>query len=224
MKRTKLGGVKKINQKSKCDGWVWIHLDRDNRATTKWLNKYQSMQHSAAEVLGCPRPRTHSYVFERGIFLILRGINLNAREKAENIFSMSLWMNDKIVNTTRRKKLIAVDAIRKEITAGNCPNTPAHLVIDLVHGLTNRITEQVESLDDQITILKDSEDESALETVQNKVQTIRLQAAIASKQTELLNKTMYSVFFLPLSLFTVLLGINVSGMPSDGCPPPSTLC
>ena len=51
-----------------------------------------------------------------------------------------------------------------------------------------------------------------------------MQAAIASTQAERLNKTMYllaiiSVFFLPLSLFTGLLGINVGGMPGEGWKP-----
>ena len=51
-----------------------------------------------------------------------------------------------------------------------------------------------------------------------------VQAAIASRQTEQLNKTMYllaiiSAFFLPMTLFTGLLGINVGGMPGEGWAP-----
>ncbi len=275
--------VKKINQKPEGDGWTWIHLDLDDEAATKWLDKYKDMLASVAEALGSPRTRPRSYVFDRGILLILRGINLNAGEKAENMLSLRLWMNDKIVITTRREKLMAVDVIRKEIAAGNCPQTPAHLVIDLVHGLTDRIAEKVEELDDRITFLEDSKDNNAPKSVQKKVQTIRsqaitllrhitpqrpalselveaqtpyldkeqhgslrvltsrisgnigeltavrdraeaMQAAIASEQAERLNKTMYllaiiSVFFLPLSLFTGLLGINVGGMPGEGWGP-----
>ncbi len=278
-----LKDVKKINEKPEGDGWVWLHFDLDDKPTTKWLNKYQGMLASVAQALGSIRTRPRSYVFNRGILLILRGINLNAGEKAENMLSLRLWMNDKIVITTRREKLMAVDAIRKEIVAGKCPQTPAHLVIGVVQGLIERITEKVESLDDAITALEDNRGDTTPEALQKKVQTIRsqaitllrhitpqkpalaelveaqtpyldaeqrgslrvltsrisgdigeliavrdraeaMQAAIASEQAERLNKTMYllaiiSVFFLPLSLFTGLLGINVGGMPGEGWTP-----
>ncbi len=275
--------VKKINEKPEGDGWVWLHFDLDEKPTTKWLNKYKGMLASVAQALGSVRTRPRSYVFDRGVLLILRGINLNAGEKAENMLSLRLWMNDKIVITTRREKLMAVDAIRKEIIAGKCPQTPAHLVIGLVQGLIERITVKVETLDDAITALEDNRGDTTPEALQKKVQTIRsqaitllrhitpqkpalaelveaqtpyldteqrgslrvltsrisgdigelmavrdraeaMQAAIASQQAERLNKTMYllaiiSVFFLPLSLFTGLLGINVGGMPGEGWTP-----
>ena len=275
--------VKKIHQKPDEDGWCWIHLDLDEKSTIKWLTNYQSMLQSVAQALGSTRTRPRSYVFERGILLILRGINLNAGEKAEDMLSLRLWMNDKIVITTRREKLMAVESIKKQIAAGNSPKTPAHLVIDLVQGLIERITEKVEELDDRITALEDAQDSGTPDEVQKKIQSIRsqaitllrhitpqspalaelvdtptpyldreqtgslrvltsrisgnigeltavrdraeaMQAAIASQQAERLNKTMYllaiiSVFFLPLSLFTGVLGINVGGMPGEGWGP-----
>ena len=275
--------VEKINQKPEGDGWYWVHWDLDDGVTKAWLENYQGMMHSVAEALGSQRTRPRSYAFKRGILLILRGINLNKGAKAEDMQSVRLWLNDKIVITTRHEKLMAIDAIRKEIEAGNNPKSPAHLVLSLVSGLVERITERVEALDDALTEIEDDQKSISPQKIQKKVQTIRsqaitllrhitpqkpalaelveadtpyldkenhgslrvlrsrisgnigeltavrdraeaMQAAIASRQADQLNKTMYllaiiSVFFLPLSLFTGLLGINVGGMPGEGWAP-----
>ena len=146
--------VSKINKKPEGEGWYWIHMDIGEK-TTSWLNGYTGMLHSVAEALGSKRTRPRSYVFERGVLLIMRGVNLNAGEKSENMLSVRCWVNDKIVITTRHEKLMAVEAIKKDIADGNPPKSPVSLVLDLVNGLVERITDKIEALDDQLIALED---------------------------------------------------------------------
>ena len=275
--------VSKINEKPTGEGWYWVHLDIDFDEAIEWLNNYQGMLASVADALGSKRTRPRSYVFKRGVLLISRGINLNAGEKAEDMLSVRIWMNDKIVITTRHEKLMAIDVIRKKIAAGKGPKKPSQLVIDLMSGLIERMTDKVEALDDELSVLEDYPDNQQPKTLQGDVQDIRsmaitllrhispqksalkdlseaetsyfdreeygsirvlasrvsgnigeleavrdraeaIQEANTARQAEQLNKTMYllaivSVFFLPLSLFTGLLGINVGGMPGEGWGP-----
>lgn len=274
--------VNKINKKPEGEGWYWVHMDI-GETTNKWLHNYTGMLQSVGEALGSQRTRPRSYVFERGVLLIMRGINLNKGEKSQDMLSVRIWMNDKIVITTRHEKLMAVEEIKQEIANGDIPQNPIRLVIRLANGLIERITDKLEELDDELTLLEDEPENIPMHEFQDKIQDIRsqaitllrhispqetaltqliqrdvpyfdreetgqfrimsnqiagnigelvairdraeaVQAAITARQTEQLNKTMYllaiiSAFFLPMTLFTGLLGINVGGMPGEGWAP-----
>ena len=272
--------VKKINKKPDGPGWYWIHMDCDDQPTRDWLNNYSGMLNSVAAALGSTRSRPRCTLFERGILTILRGINTNPGADPEDMLSVRIWMNDKIVITTRREKLMAIDKIRKAFEKNEGPTTPSALFMELSESLVERMTDTIESIDIKLEALEDTKDLLALSSKRNEIFKIRsssimllrfitpqrgaldvlsaseteffdkeefgrlrimlnatagnieeltsikeramaLDDAILGAENERMNKAMYllaivTALFMPLTLFTGLLGINVGGMPGEG--------
>lgn len=275
--------VKTIRKKPEGEGWYWVHMDVDDAPTKEWLGNYKGMLNSVASALGTLRSRPRSYVFDLGILLILRGINLNPGADREDMLSLRIWMNDKIVITTRREKLMAVDVIRKDFEAGKGPQNTQDLLCRLINGLIDRITDVVEEMDDKMSLLEDTYEEHDNRVLQKEIQKLRAEAitllrfitpqrpaltelleagskyldaehsgelrillarissnieeltairdraislhdAVTSEINDQMNRAMYllsiiTAIFLPLTLFSGLLGINVGGIPGEGWVP-----
>ncbi len=275
--------VKKINQKPEGPGWYWIHMDCDDQPTRDWLHNYKGMLQSVGTALGSTRSRPRCTLFERGILTILRGINTNPGSDPEDMLSIRIWMNDKIVITTRREKLMAIDKIKKDFMKNQGPKTPSALFMELGESLVERMTDTIEGIDVKLEKLEDTkklldlsgkrselfkirssaimllryitpqrgaldilstseteffdrEEFGRLRIMLNsthsnieeltsiKERAMALDDAILGVENERMNKAMYllaivTALFLPLSLFTGLLGINVGGMPGEDWSP-----
>ncbi len=271
--------VKKINKKPEGPGWYWIHMDCDDQPTREWLTNYKGMLNSVATALGSVRSRPRCTIFERGILTILRGINTNAGDDPEDMLSVRIWMNDKIVITTRREKLMAIDDIRTAFQKGKGPQTPSELFMELSESLVARMMDTIEEVDTKLEKLEDNKDlldlaskrsnlfevrsaaitllrfitpqRGAIDTLITseskffdkeqlgrlrimknsicgnleeltsiKERAIALDDAILGAENERMNKALYllaiiTALFMPLTLFTGLLGINVGGMPGQ---------
>ena len=272
--------VIKITSRPKDDNWYWIHWDFDEGGFPEWLENYQDMQHSIADALMSAKCRPRFVQLDEAALLILRGVNLNPGQDMEDMISVRLWMDQNIIITSRRVKMMAVDAIRTDIENGTGPKSPAALVLKLAEGLTVRINDKVEALDERLEKLEDDADEISIDKARHSLRDIRSKAItltrylkpqkpaldelmlvaddyfdkeqkgtlrmissrlanatdelvavseratahndeLMTEQTERMNKAMYvlaivTAIFLPLSLFTGLLGINVGGMPGEG--------
>ncbi|MBB4172972.1 zinc transporter [Sulfitobacter noctilucicola] len=91
------------------------------------------------------RPRCDTY--NDGLMLNLRGINMNKDAVADEMISLRLWVADDVLITVRRRKVFAVDAIRAACEAGNAPKDPATFLEWLVDGLTTRVENHIDTIE-----------------------------------------------------------------------------
>ncbi|MFQ3301765.1 MAG: zinc transporter [Planktomarina sp.] len=83
------------------------------------------------------RPRATG--FDNGAIVAPRGMNLNPGDDDEDMVSLRAWVTENTVVTVRRRKLLAVDDIRKTAETGHAPSTSWALLADTVAGLLIRI-------------------------------------------------------------------------------------
>lgn len=135
--------------------WTWLHLNMNNDETRSWIKAQDDIPYAAKNALlaGETRPRTS--VFDTGLVVNLRGVNLNEGADPEDMISIRIWLDSKRVISTRRRRLKAAMDIRGEIREGEKFEAPGQLVTRLAARLTMRMTPFVEEIDDRVDELED---------------------------------------------------------------------
>ena len=259
------------------DAFLWAHLDRADEGVQAWLHGESGLDPLVCEALLAEDTRPRSAVFEDGMVVILRGVNLNPGADPEDMVSIRLWIDSNRVISVRLRRLMAVETIRTQLAEGRGPRGPADFLVELCDQLVDRMGPVVDEFEDEagdleesvvsassydlrsrlgalrrsvialrryIAPLRDAMTRLWMEKVPwlDEIHRMRLreisdritrhvedldsvrdraavtQDELSSHLEQQMNRNMYVLsivagIFLPLGLFTGLLGINVGGMP-----------
>ena len=134
--------------------WVWLHLNMNNDDARSWVLEKSALPLAAASALlaGETRPRMSS--FETGLVVNLRGVNLNEGAEPEDMVSIRIWLDERRVITTRRRRLKAAQDLRTEIVDGAQYTSPGALVSRLASRLTERMEPYVLEIEDEVDALE----------------------------------------------------------------------
>ena len=114
------GGGKKIGWSeirtwSEVDGTLWVHLDYSSPESIAWLEEESGLDEVVVSALISENPRPRSALMFDGLLVMLRGVNMNPGADPEDMVSMRLWINDKRIISTRRRKILSVQDISRSI-------------------------------------------------------------------------------------------------------------
>lgn len=124
----------------------WWHFDLTDPMLEPWVREHLHEIPAGSLVQKQTRPRCDR--FESGLILNLRGINLNDGEDADEMVSVRMYVESDLLITVRRKKVFAIDAIRRAAEDNNAPPSPAEYLEELVARLTHRVEEHVTTIDE----------------------------------------------------------------------------
>ncbi len=119
--------------------WRWLHCDRTTAAFADWAREHLPPHVRTTLLEAETRPSTE--IFEGGLLVTLRGINFNEGAESEDMVAIRLWATDRLVVTTRFRRVFAVDELRGEVTSGSAPPSTADFVARLARILTKKIEE-----------------------------------------------------------------------------------
>lgn len=184
-------------------GLLWLHLDYAAPAVRAWMRAASGLDEVTTDALlsGDPRPRT--VPIGDGLLIVLRGVNVNDGANPEDMVSVRVWLEERRAIALRRHI-----APQRE-TLARLPTERVSWMGDLTRARlresADRVTRFLETLD--------AARERAAVTNEE----------LTSRLAEQMNQTMYTLsvvaaIFLPLSLLTGLLGINVGGIPGVDWP------
>lgn len=118
-------------------GYRWLHFDLKHTETEGWLRAH--LPTLVVEALTQAETRPRCTQMEDGLFLNLRGVNLNPGANSDDMVSVRLWATEALIISARVRKIWAVDAIRQEMDTGAAPVSVTMFLAELCHGLTKRI-------------------------------------------------------------------------------------
>jgi len=128
----------------------WIHLHLESERACRWLREESGMDSAIVDAVldGDTRPRCLEH--ESGLLAILRGVNLNPGEVAEDMVALRIWLEKAAIVTTRRRVLQSVKVLAEEVRAGRGPKSPGDFMTRLSAALGDRIDPVVDQLDDEL--------------------------------------------------------------------------
>jgi zinc transporter len=123
----------------------WWHFDLTDPMLAGWATEKLPEIPAGSLLQKQTRPRCD--IYEDGIILNLRGINLNEGQDADEMVSVRLYVLTDALITVRRNKVFAIDAIRRAAEAGKAPVDPSEFLEQLIFRLSERVQEHVEKID-----------------------------------------------------------------------------
>lgn len=144
-----------VKQWTAADGKLWVHIDLADPGSCGWLARQSGLPDVAIDTLMAEETRPRSVITDRGLLLVLRGVNMNPGEDPEDMVSIRLWVDKDRVISVRRRRLLSVVDIHEALAAGKGPRTPGQLLAMLVDRLAERIGTFVDSIEERLDATED---------------------------------------------------------------------
>ncbi|MCF2948570.1 zinc transporter ZntB [Paraglaciecola aquimarina] len=130
----------------------WIHLQADSPDSVACLQKL-NLDREIIDALCTSETRPKALQFGEGILVYLRGINRNPEADPEDMVSLRMWVTkDRLISVRRKnRRLVSVQDVKDELTKSNIPSSPLNLMLRIITRLTDRISETVDDLDEQLS-------------------------------------------------------------------------
>jgi len=156
----------------------WFHLRSDVPESIAWMES-RELDSRVIEALTASETRPRMQSLAGGVLINLRGVNTNPESDPEDMVSIRLWFNNKLVVSTRRtgRKLLSIEDIRANIEADQGPTSTGGLVVMLTQYLANRIADVVDKIDDSLTRFETDLNEDRIGEIQHELSATRKQSA-----------------------------------------------
>ncbi|SNR41192.1 zinc transporter ZntB [Puniceibacterium sediminis] len=135
------------------NGYRWVHCDLSDPGLPAWLAAQVPGRAKDALLEAETRPR--AFAHDGGLIVILRGLNLNVGEDRDDMVSLRGWFSERLIVTTRIRRIFAAEDLRRKIEANHAPPTPAAFLVSLAENLTDRIEENGVALEDRLDDLEE---------------------------------------------------------------------
>lgn len=139
----------------------WKYLDYSDPDDSHWIRNESGISGIVADAMldADSRPRTlHT---DKGVLVILRGVNLNPGSDIEDMISIRVWVEPDLIITTSRRKLRSVDQIDRAVNAGRGPKNAGEFLGMLTESLGDYINEAIEHIEKSLDIAEDNVSSSA---------------------------------------------------------------
>ncbi len=133
---------------------TWIRFNWDDAGDRAWLERKSGLDELVTHSLLAEDTRPRVVEHENGVLLILRGVNLNAGMRPEDMISLRLWFDGERLISTSRYPLRSVEELVHRLEEGTGPTSLTDLLMELVDGLAERTDELIEWIEEEIDELE----------------------------------------------------------------------
>jgi len=149
------GGAKNIDLRSMVkwtpeQGLLWVHIDVNDEASRLWLSEVSGVDRFVVDALLEGETRPRSFNTDKGLLVVLRGVNTNPGDDPEDMVSIRLWIEHDRIISTRRRRLLSVLDIRESLQQGTGPTTSGAFLVALTGRLADRIGDFVNDIEDRV--------------------------------------------------------------------------
>lgn len=152
------GGLIPIEDKDviHCERPCWLHLNYTHHESAEWLSSTPLIPDAVRDALAGDSLRPRVSRLGDGFMITLRSVNRNSDSRPEQLVAIRVFINDKLIVSTRRRKVNAIDEVLAELQNGNGPVDGGSWLVELCDVLTDHTSEFIEDLQDKIIELEDA--------------------------------------------------------------------
>lgn len=148
-----------VNQWHEGQGLLWLHMDYKEESARRWVREHSGVDPLVAEALLATDTRPRFFEHDGGLFVTLRGVNLNPDADLDDLISIRIWLEKGRILTMRHRRILAVDDMREALKRGDGACSAGDFLARLVMALTQRkssvlskLMEQVDTLEDELFV------------------------------------------------------------------------
>lgn len=155
------------------DSMLWVHLDRNSESAQDWITNTSGVEPVIAAALLAKETRPRSFSTSSGLFVILRGINLNEGQKPHDMISLRLWVEENRVISVRIRPVRAISDIADHIAEGRGPTSAGGFLAQITLGLSDRMEPAIQEMIDGIDQLEEGVDKVKHASIRKDLTTLR---------------------------------------------------
>lgn len=129
---------------------LWVDLNLTNERAQSWLKRKSTLDRTIVENLLAGETRPRALATKDGLLVVLRGVNLNPGADPEDMVAIRVWLQDNLIITSRRRRVLSIEDVAGSLTAGNGPKSSGEFLVALVDHLARRIGTVVQDFEDQV--------------------------------------------------------------------------
>lgn len=139
-----------------CNHPCWLHLNYTHQASADWLASTPLLPDNVRDALGGDSMRPRVSRLGNGTLITLRSVNLNSESRPDQLVVIRVFINDRLIVSTRQRKVFAIDEVLTDLQNGNGPLNGGSWLVDVCDSLTDHTSEFIEQLHDKIIELEDA--------------------------------------------------------------------
>ncbi|MGK0441746.1 MAG: zinc transporter [Pseudohongiellaceae bacterium] len=155
---------------------TWLHIDYSYASASLFLASL-GINDRLAQSLIQPDTRPRTVKSKDGVLVFIRGINLNPGADPEDMVSLRIWIEANRLITVRQRKLLSIQDIKTNLLAGKGPVNIPELVISIIGKVTDRISDYVDGVEDQLVQLEASAQLPDMSFSRSKISAVRREIA-----------------------------------------------
>ncbi len=156
----------------------WVHLDRSCTNTHDWIFNESGVEPVIANALLAEETRPRCFSTPKGLFVVLRGVNLNPGALPEDMVSLRLWIEEHLIISVRIRRLMAIGDIGERIRENRGPVGSADFLVMVTDRLMERMGPAIQDITEGIDGLEASLSEGSPAETRKKLMELRHQAVI----------------------------------------------
>lgn len=133
----------------------WRHLDFTKPESIHWIKEESGIPETAADALLDEDSRPRTVIYEQGILVMLRGVNMNPGSVFEDMISIRIWLEEGRVVSTGRRQLKSLQLLRSAIEKGEGPSDSGDFITQLNEYLDNFINSAIEEIEARLEKAED---------------------------------------------------------------------
>ncbi|WP_297197382.1 zinc transporter ZntB [uncultured Pluralibacter sp.] len=152
------GGVKPLQNSDTIDkdNPCWLHLNYTHADSARWLQNTPLLPNVVRDALAGDSMRPRVTRMGDGTLITLRCINGSTDERPDQLVAMRVYMDERMIVSTRQRKVLALDDIVKDLEEGTGPTDNGGWLVDVCDALTDHASEFIEKLHDKVIDLEDN--------------------------------------------------------------------
>jgi zinc transporter len=138
------------------DNVLWLDINYSDPKAQSWLKEESGLPEFVIDALIAEDSRPRTSIFDHGILLILRGVNLNPGAAPDDMISIRLWIEKNRIISTRMRDLFSLKDIHSFLRKNKGPSNVAEFIVVLVKQLVLHMTDTIDDLEDLITEIEEN--------------------------------------------------------------------
>lgn len=160
------------------DGFLWIHLERDDPVAAQWVREGSGIDPLVALALLADESRPRVEDVDDNLMVVLRGVNVGDESGETELVPIHVWSDAHRLISLRDKdhQLSALRSIRLALLAGKGPRTPGGLLAQIAERVVEHLERVIDTMEEIVGDLEDACITRAADT------TLRTQLALVRRQ------------------------------------------
>ena len=134
---------------------VWMHLDYSSPHVYEWIKSTPLLPDGVRDSLQGDSSRPKLVKANGGMLLTLRCINANEGQRPDHMVAIRFYISDRIIVSTRRRRVHAVEAIVEDLAKRMGPLNTADWLVDLCEHITEQAGDFIDELQEKIALLEE---------------------------------------------------------------------